>query len=187
MSYTNGSLLQKTLSRLLPNRLVLAGEIILLLLLGAAAVALHYKLRLPMQIPGRHGLFFMALIISGRLYSGMSAAATISTLGAATLQFFLYAGNGDPFLPLTYLMLGTVMDFVFGYVRKITGLLWLATLLSGMCWMFIPLVRILVQGMNVYFHHSFRSGLLYPFITHLAFGAAGAMLAFLIYSLLKRK
>ena len=42
-------------------------EALLLTGLGAAAVVLHSVFRFPLQLPGHHGVEWMALIIGGRL------------------------------------------------------------------------------------------------------------------------
>ncbi len=48
------TVLQKSISKVFPNKsFALAIEILFLLLMGALAITLHAKLRIPMHLPGR--------------------------------------------------------------------------------------------------------------------------------------
>ena len=81
----NTNLLQRTISKVFPNSTVAATvEIIFLLGLGMIAVVLHTKLRMPMHLPGKQGVLFMALIITGKGLSRFPFAASLSGIGAAS-------------------------------------------------------------------------------------------------------
>ena len=57
---------KKSLSGLRSKTNLSAVEALLMLGLGAAAVVLHQTLRAPLNLPGRHGLEWMALLVIGR-------------------------------------------------------------------------------------------------------------------------
>ena len=170
--------LQKTISRVFPNSSVAsAAEVIFLLGLGMIAVVLHAKLRMPMHLPGKQGLLFMALILGGKGLSRFPFAASISGIGAATLLLVPGLGFHDPFMALNYLFLGFIIDLVAGLASRFTTRTWLIAIICGACWIFIPMFRLTLSLFVDMPLGAFRSGLLYPFATHLAFGIAGGLVA----------
>jgi hypothetical protein len=172
------SLLQRTISKVFPNSTAAATvEIIFLLALGMLAVALHTKLRLPMHLPGKQGLLFMALIITGKGLSKYPFAASLSGIGAATLLLIPGLGFHDPFIALNYLFLGCIMDLVAGFASGFTTRTWLIATLCGACWVFIPLFRLAMSLIVDVPLGAFRSGIFYPIATHLLFGIAGGLVA----------
>jgi hypothetical protein len=172
------SLLQKALSKVFPNSSVAAtAEIIFLLGLGMLGIVLHAKLRMPMQLPGKQGLLFVALIVTGKGLSRFPYAATLSGIGAATLLLIPGLGFHDPFIALNYLFLGCIMDFVTGFASKFTSRIWILAILCGACWIFIPLFRLILSVLLDVPQNSFRFGIFYPFMTHFIFGLAGGLIA----------
>ena len=174
----NTSPLQKTISKVFPNSTVAAAvEILFLLGLGMIAVVLHAKLRMPMHLPGKQGLLFMALIVTGKGLSKFPYAASVSTIGSALVLLIPGLGFHDPFMAINYLLLGSVMDIVTGFSARFTSKAWLLSLLCGACWIFIPLFRLGMSFMVDMPLNAFRSGIAYPFITHLVFGMSGGLIA----------
>lgn len=170
--------LQKTLSRAFPNSAAASAvEIIFLLGLGMLAVVLHAKLRMPMQLPGKQGLLFMVLIVTGKGLSKFPFAASLSGIGAATMLLIPGLGFHDPFMALNYLFLGCLMDLIPGFISQFTSRVWLLAIIAGACWIFIPFFRLAMSCVVEMPMGSFRNGYLYPFVTHLAFGVAGGLIA----------
>jgi hypothetical protein len=170
--------LQKTISKVFPNSTVAATvEIIFLLGLGMIAIVLHARLRMPMHLPGKQGLLFMALIVTGKGLSKYPFAASLSGIGAATLLLVPGLGFHDPFMALNYLFLGCVMDVVTGFVAGFTSREWILAIVCGACWVFIPLFRLFMSLIVEMPMGAFRSGYIYPFATHLLFGIAGGAVA----------
>jgi hypothetical protein len=89
----------------------LALELILLLGVGVLAVVLHQSFRIPLRMPGYHGMEWFALLILARLLSNRGAAGMVVGLGAA-LTACMYAGglglDGKSAQILTYLLQGCV-------------------------------------------------------------------------------
>ncbi len=54
-------------------------------IIGALAAYMHFNLRIPLNIPGHHGLEFMAIFVLVRLTSNIRYAATASVLGVGIL------------------------------------------------------------------------------------------------------
>jgi hypothetical protein len=184
----NTNLLQKTISRAFPNDLAArAAEIIFLLAVGMVAVVLHSKLRFPMHLPGKQGLLFMALVISAKGLSGKPYAASLTCIGSATLLLMPGLGFHDPFMAVNYILVGGAMDAVYAFVSTRTSRLWIIAGATGLCWVLIPAFRLAMSYFVTMPMGAFRSGIAYPFFTHLAFGLAGGFVAAGLLGLLERK
>ncbi|MEI6575808.1 MAG: hypothetical protein WCO63_06485 [Bacteroidota bacterium] len=182
----NTGLLEKTLSSVFPNRRVaLLAEILLLFLMGALAAALHAKLRIPMQIPGRQGLVFMAVVILSRSFTKLPFASTVSFAGAAATMALFPLGFGAAFTPIIYLWVGICCDLFFRLSRLKSPKILLVGVISGLSWMTIPLFRILLTLSTGIYFDSFRFGYVYPVATHLLFGFLGGLLGFSAYRMLQ--
>ncbi len=184
----NTSPLQKTISKVFPNSTVASAvEIIFLLGLGMIAVILHAKLRMPMHLPGKQGLLFVALIVTGKGLSKFPFAASLSGIGAATLLLMPGLGFHDPFMALNYLFLGCLMDIVPGFFSRFTSREWILAIVTGACWIFIPLFRLAMSLVVEMPMGAFRSGYVYPFVTHFIFGVAGGLIAAGLLTLAHKK
>lgn len=172
---TSGKLLQRTLSEVFLSRnIVLSIELIFLILLGALAMMLHAKLRIPLNIPGRHGLEFMALIALAGTMGRFRFSATIATTAAAVTSLIPFIGFTDPFMPAYYVLIGFVLDLLRNENK--TSLV-LFSLFAGLSYMIIPFARIFIHFFTEYPYMSFvKHGYIVPFLTHFAFGFAGGIL-----------
>jgi len=182
MENVHGKLFQKTLSKSLASKWQLElAEIVFLFLLGMIAITLHARLRIPMQIPGKYGLIFMFIIVSGRMVSHYRFASSLSCLGASSLLFFNILGFNDPMMPIVYLLIGIIMDILFGLVEKSTYKFLLIILAGALAWSFIPIIRFSLGTLFSIPYHSMSKGLIYPIFTHFAAGFAGSLLATLVF------
>jgi len=184
----NTSLLQKSISKVFPNRTVsLAVEVIFLLFLGMAAIAIHSKLRIPMHLPGKQGILFVALIVTGRGLSRLPFAASISCLGSAMLLVTPMLGFHEPFMAVNYILLGGLMDLLYRIASGYSEKPWVLALASGFAWMFIPLFRLFTTLFVAAPMNMFSSGYAYPFLTHLLFGFTGGLIGAGVVFLLNSK
>lgn len=182
----NGKSQPGTISKAFPINLTVA-EVLFLALLGALAVLVRAKLRIPVQLPGHHGLEVMALLLIGRKVSNIPVATSISTFVAALFTFFPFMGFNDPFLPLVYLLMGATTDLLYKFIRMFRENVLFFALLGGISYMVIPLSRILIHFTTGYQYNSLiRGGYLYPVVTHFLFGAGGAVLAAAIVYAVKK-
>jgi hypothetical protein len=170
----SGQLQQKTISKAFPVNITIM-EVAGLAILGALAVLVRAKLRVPLQLPGHHGLEVMALLLS------------ISTMVAAVFTFFPFMGFNDPFLPIVYLIMGATIDLLYKLIRLFRENILFFTLMGGLAYMVIPLSRILIHFSGLRFYNNIaRGGYWYPVWTHFLFGAGGAILAFsIVYGIRK--
>ena len=180
--------LQKSISRVFPNKSVAtAAELAFLLMLGMLAITLHSKLRMPMHLPGKQGMLFVALVVTGRGLSPLRFAGTAACTGSALLLLTGWLSFHDPYIAITYLMLGGVMDALYYTARRFSERTWVLALASGIAWMLIPFFRLIMSWFVPMPLNMFSSGIAYPFITHLLFGFTGGLLGAGALSLVNRK
>ncbi len=179
---------QRSISKAFPISNSALLETLLLVGLGALAIVLRAKLRIPINIPGHHGLEVMALLMAGRRVSKIKFATSISTLTAAILIFFPFMGFKDPFLPAIYIIMGLAIDFLYGAFPKWQKNIIFISLLGGFTYMIIPLSRIVISlttGMP--YGSLFKHGFVAPVFIHFAFGMIGALVGAGLISTLRRK
>jgi hypothetical protein len=172
---TNSS--QKTISNALAAKVGLTAlEILALIGIGMIGVLLHAKFRVPLRLPGHHGVVYMALLIGGRLLSKKPYASSLSSVGAALMLMFPL-GFKDPFMPLIYLLPGFITDLgwrIFGNSHKKFNI-WMLALVCGVSYMTIPLSRIIITTITGFPYGSFITGFIWPTLTHFVFGFAGGL------------
>ena len=188
MSNTTGeSWQERSFAATEPATQVGVRQLALLLGLGAGIILLEMAFRLPLKLPGHHGLEAMALMMFGRLSSRYAWAATVVGAGAATTGLILGVGHGA-LMPVFYLLPGVCLDLVFRFrpIWRNNSLL-LVPLIGGLAWTCRPLVRWLAtQGLDLQFG-SLVNGLAWPVVTHVIFGTAGALAATLAWRHLGEK
>lgn len=175
MKTTSGSLSLKSGSSSFPSSArATALELLRLVAMGAAAVALHAAARHRIELgPGHQGLWWIAMLLIGRLTSRQRWAGVTMAAGAAGATQLPIWHLGDPFLWLAFVLAGAVVDAGFGVFE--TRALWAMALLGGVAHATKPLIRIVLQlgGMR---YASLLHGAAFPTATHFAFGAMGAFI-----------
>jgi hypothetical protein len=163
-----------------------AKQLALLIGLGAGIILLEMAFRVPLKLPGHHGLEAMALMLFGRLSSRYAWAATIVGASAGTTGLVLGVGHGA-LMPVFYLLPGVLLDLAFRLRPLWRSSLFLLPLIGGLAWTSRPLLRWLAaQGLDLQFG-SLSSGLALPVATHLAFGTAGALAATIVWRQWQKK
>lgn len=180
---TNGNLHQKqSYNRSISLNPAAILEIFLLVSAGAFAVFLHHKLRIPLNIPGHHGLEFMAIFVLLRMSSGIRFAATLATLGVGIMLLIPGVGASNPFHSLGYLLPGLVLDASYHFNRKQSLQLLVITLSAGLAYMSIPLSRLLVQLLTAYTSPAFiKFGAAYTILSFMFFGMLGGAVGYGLY------
>ncbi len=180
----NGNVQQKSLSKeyLTNNTLASVLEIILLLLAGVMAIVLHARLRTPINIPGHHGIEFMAIIIASRLSSKMKWASSISALGIGIFILFPVLGFKDPMMGFNYMLPLFFVDIVYNYIKSDKHRNLIIALAAGFGYMLIPLSRIVLTLSTGYPYSTFlKHGFVTPVFTFFLFGLLGGLLGTGIY------
>lgn len=175
MNFMNTNSSQKTSSAASAVRIsLLIAEILALLAIGVVGVLLHAKFRVPLKLPGHHGLVYMALLIGGRMLSRKPYASSLSSVGAAVMLMFPL-GFKDPFMPLIYLLPGFIVDLGYRILGPKNRNIFLMALFCGIAYMTIPLSRIIITTFTGFPYGSLINGFLWPTFTHLVFGFAGGL------------
>lgn len=178
------SLLQKSISKVFPNRTTAyVAELFLLFLLGMIAVVIHSKLRIPMHLPGKQGLIFIALVVAGRGVSRFSFASSLICAGSSLLLLTNMFGFSDPFMAVNYILLGFLIDVAFKLTDGFNNRL-ISAVSAGVCWIAVPLFKLTTASLFLLPMNLFSTGIAYPFITHFVFGLTGGLLGAGIISLL---
>ncbi len=180
----NGNAQQKSLSKeyLTNNTLASVLEIILLILAGVMAIVLHARLRTPINIPGHHGIEFMAIIIASRLSSKMKWASSISALGIGIFILFPVLGFKDPMMGFNYMLPLFFADIAYNYIKSDKHRNLIIALAAGFGYMLIPLSRIVLTFTTGYPYSTFlKHGFVTPVFTFFLFGLLGGLLGTGIY------
>ncbi len=185
----NGNVQQKSLLRASQTNLSTAKilEITLLFLAGILAIVLHERLRNPINIPGHHGIEFMAIILAVRLTSKMKWAASISALGIGIFILFPVLGFKDPMMGFNYMLPCFFMDLAYNFVptKKYRNLI--LVFAAGLGYMLIPFSRLLVTLSTGYPYSSFlKHGFVTPVVTFMLFGILGGLLGTGIFNIGKK-
>jgi hypothetical protein len=183
----DGKSYPKTISKAYPASIgVQLAEFIMLASIGALGVLIHSYLRVPLKLPGHHGVIYMALLISGKLISKRSYASSLSSIGAATMLLFPL-GFHDPFIPVIYLFPGFIVDILFSSFRKFVPGIFIFAVICGFAYMIIPFMRMIITELTGFPYGSLMTGYLYPIITHFIFGFTGGLIGSGIFSIFKKK
>ncbi|MCF8369150.1 MAG: hypothetical protein K9G76_08920 [Bacteroidales bacterium] len=171
----DGKQLQKSISAKSHSGVLgLAAEYLLLFGIGIIAILLHARLRTPLNIPGHHGLEFMALLMAGRSVSKIKWASSVSSLGIGFILLFPVFGFNDPFMGINYMFPGFLIDILYQLTRNYKRKLLILALISGFAYLSIPLSRLLIHLSTGYPYSSFlKHGYIAPILGFFVFGLAG--------------
>ncbi len=182
MKTITGELHPKSISRASHSSISTVLEYILLFSLGALAITLHAKMRVPLRLPGHHGLEFMGLLVLARSLSKKKIAATISGLGVGLFALIPWMGFKDPFMPIVFFLPAVLLDLGFRFAN-FTG--WKNVVVFGIiaaiAHFSIPISRTIIMFVTGYPYGSLKTGLLYPYALYIMFGFFGGTLGASIY------
>ncbi len=180
----NGRLQVKTLSGSThSSALTKILEILLLLGAGMIAILLHARFKTPYNIPGHHGIEFMAIFVLARMSSNMKFAGTISAIGIGSLLLFNVFGFTNPLMGFYYMVPGITLDILYNAFKRLNSKFYLLALFSGLAYMTIPLVKTLFFLSTGYPYPSLIKHAYYivPFIGFLVFGMLGGLAGYTIF------
>jgi len=177
MERQTGKLQVKTISGLIHStsiaRLL---EILFLLGLGALAILLHARFKSPLNIPGHHGLEFMALLMIGRMSSQLRFASSVSALSIGLLLLFPVFAFSDPLMGFNYMLPGLMLDICYQIGGKLNSKAFFLAIIAGLSYMIIPFSRLMIAVSTGYQYGAFiKHGFVTPFISWFVFGLAGGL------------
>ncbi|MBC8146634.1 MAG: hypothetical protein H8E98_01465 [Bacteroidetes bacterium] len=154
---------------------------------GVLAIVLHARLRTPINIPGHHGIEFMAIILAARLSSKIKWASSISALGIGIFLFFPVLGFKDPMMGFNYMLPCFMIDLAYNFVQNKKYRNLILALAAGLGYMLIPVSRIITTVLTGFPFTSFlKHGFVTPMVTFLVFGIFGGLLGTGIYFIGKK-
>lgn len=159
-------------------------QLLLIFAAGMATVWFHEALRWPLNLPGRHGLELMAILMFVRLSSAQTYATTLAAMGGVTalLVFNDAAGIGA----LILLIQGLFIDSAYRLLKHHHLTLWLMVVITAFAHSLKPVIKLFIQsGMGIA-SDSLSHGLLYPVVTHLVFGLIGGLAGLLAWRSIKK-
>ncbi len=173
----DGKQLTKTLyGQSIKSRWLSIAEYLVLFGVGIIAILLHSRLKSPIGIPGHHGLEFMALMMAGRTASKIPWASSISSLGIGLVLLFPVFGFKDPFMGMSYMLPGFMIDVFFNLSRQLKWQMLILAFASGLAYFTIPLSRVLIHAVSGYPYSSFiKYGYVIPLVSFFLFGMAGGI------------
>lgn len=185
----DGKQVQKSISApSLSGTVPLVIEYLILFGIGVIAIMLHARLRTPLNIPGHHGLEFMALLMAGRLASNIKMASSISSLGIGFMFLFPVFGFSDPFMGISYMFPGFIIDVLYNMRRQHKWHLFELALIAGVAYMAIPISRLIIHLLTGYPYSSFiKHGYLIPMIFHFLSGLVGGFVGAGVTSVIMKK
>jgi len=149
-------------------------EYVILFGIGILAILLHARLRTPLNIPGHHGLEFMALLMAGRVASNIKWASSVSSLGIGFILLFPVFGFKDPFMGFNYMLPGLFIDVFYNLTRNLKWQMLILSLIAGLAYFTIPLSRLFIHALTGYPYSSFlKFGYFVPVVNYFLFGLAG--------------
>jgi hypothetical protein len=172
---THGSLALPAAPAVRFSRHIRAWQTLALLALGIVAAVTHAAFRFPLHLPGHHGLEWMALLVIARYASPYRWAATVAASGAAAVSILPLLGFHDPLTPLTYLLPGLLLDLFTLPLRTHRAPAALMAVAAALAHTASPLLHAALWLALGWQFGAFSHGLLFPFVTHLAFGFAGGL------------
>ncbi|MFC2168185.1 hypothetical protein ACFLRW_04300 [Acidobacteriota bacterium] len=189
MENTNGKLNQRIISGVFQNKKFAAAlEVISLLLLGALALVLRSYLRAPLNLPGRHGVEFMAIIILGRQFSKFRFASSISAMAVLTMIFVPFLGIKNPLMASAYAAPCIVLDYIYNKFKLKNNKVFFLALFAGLSYMAIPLLRLVFCLFTGSLESAFiKHGFVVPIISHFFYGFAGGLFGAGFFQLFKLK
>ncbi|MEI6764353.1 MAG: hypothetical protein WCM76_01855 [Bacteroidota bacterium] len=188
MEQMNGRLLPRTLSKVSANStLTVIAEALLLMLFGALAAVIHARFRVPLRLPGHHGIEFMTIFMFCRQASRFNMATSLSSLGAGMILMIPVLGFKDPFMAFVFFVPGVLLDLLFMAFRRINSNILISGLIAGISYASIPLCREVISLVLGIPYGSLLSGIIYPTATHFIFGFIGGSLGAGVYKLASQK
>ena len=102
------------------------------LLVGFAAGVLNASMRLDLHLPGHRALFWLTVVVAGRLSARHRFGATASATAAACMSLALgrNLAGGGLFLPLVSAA-GTLIDTLAAFIERKSVPAWLVVVLMG--------------------------------------------------------
>lgn len=140
--------------------------------LGALGVVLHTAVRVPLHLPGHHGLEWMALLAFGRVAIGRRWVASGAGAAAAGLSYLILGGVYSLTAPLGYLVSAVLFDSLCNLAPGRLPRLLVSALSAALAFAVVGVITF-YAGSHTWSGHP---GLALWLWAHAAFALAGAVI-----------
>ena len=163
-------------------------EAILLFLTGAFAIFLHARLRLGINIPGHHGIHFMALLMAGRMISKVRFSSVFMALGIGVMILLPFMGFKNPISAMGYMLPVLTLDLIYSTLPEKMRKTWILAFVGGFSYLMVPLFRLLLMTLaGIAYPSALKFGSpLVPVAGFLLFGLIGSGITVGIVKISKR-
>lgn len=174
----SGKLQTKSISKVLVNKTTLLAvvEFLIAFGLGALAITLHARMRMPLKMPGHHGLEFMALLFIGRAFLKTRFSGTFFSFGTGTMLFIPFLGFSDPFAPIVYMLPGLLIDAASFTKPNFSRNIYLLGIIGGLAYAAIPVSRFFITLFTGYIYKSLAISPFFTILSYFGFGLAGTII-----------
>jgi hypothetical protein len=186
MKIMNGKLHQKSLSRVSQTNLATVIEMLIPVVLGIAAIVAHARYRSHINLPGHHGLEFMALLLISFSSSKIKWSSYFFSLGVAAFVYVPFLGFKSPLVAMVYILPGVVFGLLSSLaVIKKYRIIFLAVF-GGLAYASIPIFRLILWLTTGITHKSVMISPVSTITFFFMFGIAGSLLGLGAYHLFKK-
>lgn len=164
-------------------------EATLLFLLGVLAMFLHARFRWGTQIPGHHGIEFMALLTAGRFASRIRLSSIFMAMGIGIMVIMPFMGFKNPVSALGYILPVLFFDLIYSNLPERFRKVWIFAIAGGLSYMAVPLFRIILMlTIGMPYSAALKYGTpLAPLAGFLVFGFIGSFFAAGLSKSIKKK
>ncbi len=182
----------KPISRILaPSLTNQTIEAIVLLLLGALAMFVHARFRWGnANIPGHHGIEFMAILMACRLTTQFKWSSVFMVIGIGSMVALPFLGFKNPISALGYMLPVVALDLMYTSIPKRFHVKWLLAVLGGLAYAMVPIYRLVLSvSAGIPYPSALKHGsILIPIAGFFFFGLIGAGLAVgIVFTIKSRK
>jgi hypothetical protein len=182
----SGKLHQKSISKAFPTNLATIIEVLIPLVLGIAAIVAHARYRSHINLPGHHGLEFMALLLISFSTSKIKWSSYLFSLGIAMFIYVPFLGFKSPLVAMVYILPGVVFGLLNSLVViKKYRILFLAVF-GGLAYASIPIFRLILGLTTGMVHKSVMISPISTITFFFMFGLAGSLIGLGAHHLFKR-
>lgn len=182
----NGKLQQKSILKVSQINYALVIEVLIPIVLGIIAIVAHARYRSGMNLPGHHGLEFMALLLIAQSTGKTKWSAYLFSLGVAAFAFVPFLGFKNPLVALIYVVPGVILGLA-SMLSSLTKYKILFYAIAGaLAYGSIPLLRLIFGLFTGVLHKSLLASPGFTIISFFMFGLIGSLIGLGTYHLGKK-
>ena len=182
----NGKLHQKSISKVSQINHTTVIEVLIPMVLGIAAIVAHARYRSHINLPGHHGLEFMALLLIASSTSKIKWSSYLFSLGVASFVFIPFLGFKSPMVAMVYVIPGIVFGILSNLQINKGNRILFSAIIGGLAYGSIPLFRLVFGLATGFMHKSLIAAPVTTTVFFILFGLVGTLIGLGAYHLFKK-